>query len=617
MSKKLLLCDEPSEYQTGYDLVVYWSSFQESNDTYSVPRVIELESDFLKKKYLDWIYELGHVKVNGCSVIDFLLIRKNFSYWWMTLIVEKSQWKSPEIYNVLRLMAFELILDQHDVNWIDVSCSDQSVHKSIKQYCKQYNKKFNLLSVKEHNRHLPSIFQLMAQSFTFLVFYLKERWVASKLKKKQDHRDKANNEISFFSYFFNLDKRSIDKGRFRTGYWSTLHDILPEKKVKINWHHIFIPNEISPTAKDAVEVIQKINSSKSSNQVHTLFDSELCWKVILHVLRDYFKVVIFGLKIKSSNLFFQKSNSKFELWPILQNDFYQSFFGVTAMSNILFLNLLERSVSRLPYQKKGFYLMENQAWERSLIHAWNSAGHGELVGVVHTAVAYWDLRHFFNEKEYDSFSKYKMPLPDKIALNGSAAYKMYFDSSFPESRILCVEALRYLYLDKVNNNKKDGVSQTPSRVLILGDYQSSATYTQMSLLVSAVDKLSKNIEFFVKSHPANPIIVADWPELKMRVVSDSLEQLVDQYDIAYTSNATASALDAYLSGKYVITVLDPKALNLSPLFGQAEGVEFVSTASELIEKLNYAVCHAARKYKKVDFLLTNSKLTRWNDVLSD
>jgi hypothetical protein len=93
MFKKLLLCDGPNSNQVGYDIVVYWSSFQEGDGAYSVPRVIESKSSFLKQKYLDWIYELGRSEINKCSVIDFLLIRENFSYWWIRIPNIRFNWR--------------------------------------------------------------------------------------------------------------------------------------------------------------------------------------------------------------------------------------------------------------------------------------------------------------------------------------------------------------------------------------------------------------------------------------------------------------------------------------------------------------------------------------------
>jgi len=433
-----------------------------------------------------------------------------------------------------------------------------------------------------------------------------------KLTKNKKTHKKSDSEISFFSYFFNLDSDSIDKGIFKTRYWTLLHEVLSEKTKKINWLHIFIPNEVTPTVKDAVEITQNVDSKSHSNQAHTLLDSALSWKVVLQTLKDYFKIFFLGLRIKKSNILSQSQFCKFELWSILQDDFHQSFFGVTAMSNVLFFNLFESAIIRLPYQEKGFYIMENQAWERGLIYAWNKANHGELIGVPHTTVSYWDLRHFFSEKEYNPAST--IPLPDKVALNGEAAYKMYCNSGFPRLKILHVEALRYLYLDKVRSKKAINTLKTLPRILILGDYQVMATNLQMNLLTSAIAHLGKDIEFIVKAHPANPIAVSDWPELKLRVVNDSLDQLIDQYDVAYTSNTTASALDAYLSGKFVITILDPNTFNLSPLRDQ-EGVEFVSTYMELSESIDNLKNCIPTPDVSIDFFSTSRNLRKWRDLL--
>ena len=42
----------------------------------------------------------------------------------------------------------------------------------------------------------------------------------------------------------------------------------------------------------------------------------------------------------------------------------------------------------IPKQKKGLYLLENQNWEKALVHAWRRHGHGQLTGVVNTSAFY-------------------------------------------------------------------------------------------------------------------------------------------------------------------------------------------------------------------------------------
>ena len=57
------------------------------------------------------ILDFGEIEVDGKSIIEHLKIRKNFSYWWMTLLVEKcNMLKSTQIDNIIKLLALELWL---------------------------------------------------------------------------------------------------------------------------------------------------------------------------------------------------------------------------------------------------------------------------------------------------------------------------------------------------------------------------------------------------------------------------------------------------------------------------------------------------------------------------
>ena len=101
MSRKsdLLLWDLDNKSDDNMRDVIYWNSFtsSESDGIFSIPQFVEDNADHLKAKYLRLIYEFGEAKVNGKRIIDHLIIRQNFSYWWMTLFAEKCNYaKSPQ-----------------------------------------------------------------------------------------------------------------------------------------------------------------------------------------------------------------------------------------------------------------------------------------------------------------------------------------------------------------------------------------------------------------------------------------------------------------------------------------------------------------------------------------
>jgi len=99
----------------------------------------------------------------------------------------------------------------------------------------------------------------------------------------------------------------------------------------------------------------------------------------------------------------------------------------------------------------------------------------------------------------------------------------------------------------------------------------------------------------------------------MKIVDDSLDNLIDQYDIAYTSNITTAAVEAYLSGKRVLTIVNPDSFNLSSLCG-FPGVEFVSTPEELVKQLFVKEdIHVQGSCN--DFFYSDANLPLWKKLL--
>jgi surface carbohydrate biosynthesis protein (TIGR04326 family) len=106
------------------------------------------------------------------------------------------------------------------------------------------------------------------------------------------------------------------------------------------------------------------------------------------------------------------------LWPLLQTDWETSMRGAAALINLLWIELFDRALCDAPRQDKGFYLCENQGWERAFIHAWRKHGHGELIAVPHATVRFWDLRYFTDPRTFGTLGAGELPQPDYVALNG-------------------------------------------------------------------------------------------------------------------------------------------------------------------------------------------------------
>ena len=70
--------------------ILLWEDYSDNENIVSIPELTERWADVLKKEYLQWVYDLGNIKLNKKTITELLKIRKEFSAWWLSLIVEKS-----------------------------------------------------------------------------------------------------------------------------------------------------------------------------------------------------------------------------------------------------------------------------------------------------------------------------------------------------------------------------------------------------------------------------------------------------------------------------------------------------------------------------------------------
>ena len=88
-----------------YENNIYlWNDYIKDKELNSIPFFIEENSKKIRSKYIDFIYDLGNKKYKGKSVAENLNLEKNFSYWWLTLLAEKSLYKQKSIHQALKII---------------------------------------------------------------------------------------------------------------------------------------------------------------------------------------------------------------------------------------------------------------------------------------------------------------------------------------------------------------------------------------------------------------------------------------------------------------------------------------------------------------------------------
>lgn len=613
----LLVWDEENHPTDDYDTLIYWSSYTniKKDKIFSLPLLVEEYAESLRSNYLKLIYEFGETRIGNQSIIEYLQIRQNFSYWWMTLLVEKCNYaKSPQIKNIIKLMALEKWLHENSHKKIQLVTLNNELADAFSLLSKKLlidfewkkiNKEKNSpISIKKIFYSLPSIIQQPIWLLRYLVF----NWQLKGVGVRQWRESSAT--TTFVSYLFNIIPEKLKQGEYGSRYWTDMVEVLDKKQYATNWLHIYVKSDLLPTAKKAREAIQTFNRQKDSRQTHATLASFLTITLIFHTLKDCYSI----LKLKKNVCKVLQSKSDY-LWPLFKKDCQESMGGITAANTLLNFNLFERAMRELPIQKRGCYLQENMGWEFGFISAWKSAGHERnLLGFPHTTVIYWDLRNFFDPRSYRRKEQGGLPLPDYVGVNGKKAKQMYIDGGYPVNKLIEVESLRFLYLSyfPAHNNAIDAKGLKNEVVLVVGDYLPKNTAKQLKLLSLAADNLESSIHIIIKPHPACPIKMQDLPGLNCEISMQPIDELLLISDIVYASSVTSAAVDAYCTGRPVITILDGKSLNMSPLRG-ASGVQFVSTAKELAIAINGAEVNELEQ--REDYFYLDVELPRWREWL--
>ena len=613
----VIIWDSKTLPNNNEDTVILWKQYLQSNskNQISIPELIEKNADRLKARYLTWVYNLGDTKFGLLSVVDALKIRNNLSYWWMTPLAEKFNFsKSPQINDAIRIMAFDEWNISTQTKSIKLFTDNIALAECLEIYCKCRNIGFVWTRSTDSRiresvkRKISRLLPHRAKVLIWLIRYFVNRWSCRGIGIAKWKSSTA--KITFFSYFDGLSDRTALEGKLENHYWGDLPSILQAAEKQTNWLHILSGDSKSSVTSSAHRLINQFNHSNNVNQNHVLLDSFLSIKIFFKTLQDW-SYLQNQLK-KIEKVIAQVQSEGLEIWPLFQNEYKKTSRGIRTVENLLNLNLFEKACSLLPEQNIGVYLFEQQPWEFSLINTWKSNQHNKLIGAQHSTVLFWDLRYFADPRSYTDISPLRIPMPDKIAVNGPISMTTLSDAGYEKDGLILTEALRYQYIEHYKDKIKAKRNKQKFQVLVLGDYSFENTYHQIKLLELAIDLLNFKPKIVMRPHPSCPI--DSWDFNILEVTKRSLFELLLEVDMVYTSGSTSAAVEAYCMGLPVVSVLEPEKLNLSPLRG-ISGVSFADTPQKLAGFIQHQYEGDRRTSDKIEFFTLNSKLSRWKSLL--
>jgi surface carbohydrate biosynthesis protein (TIGR04326 family) len=615
--------DEPD---LGLGEVLNWCRYADDPGRTSIPRYLEDHGERLRARYLEFINDLGEQRIDGRRVVEHLDLGDGFSFWWMTWLAEKSPFKSPRIYDCLRLMALEEILVTARPVRLALHGADKDLSLAVHKLCRNLNIDFVWHPTPSRKGwSLSDAYLLLPCAMRGMISlrHLAMKWPLRKLEKPQWFSGRR--AVFLCSYFFHLDPAAGAAGCFHPMQWDGLPEHLHRCGTRANWIHHYLRGPGKSPLQTGLRWLGLFNSDSGVQGCHSFLETYMSWRVLLRAFWRWVRLNTAAFRLRRIDGAFQPRGSAVCLWPLLRNDWDASLRGPAAMNNCLWVELFDTVLGSLPRQETGLYLWENQGWECAMLHAWRRHGHGRIIGVPHATVAFWHLNNFDDPRSLASRERCSKPLPDRLAINGPMARSAFIGAGGNSDRFVEVEALRYQYLAEPASTRSTGgrnaeagsARSSPGklgRILVLGDFTLRQTIKMLRCLEHAFHLSRMEFSVTLKPHPACRIVSKDYPSLTFEQTSQRLPELWPHFDLVFSSNTTSAGLEALLAGLPVVVYLDEDDFNHSPLRG-IDGVRFAANAADLVAALEQAEpCVPPPALE--DFFWLDRRLPRWTQLLS-
>lgn len=576
------------------ETVIRWEEYSPNNSEISLPKLVEEDAGTLKTEYLAWIQDLSSNPVDGKTLPERLTIGQGISAWWAGTLFEKSFYKTPQIYDVLRLRALERCVENAGIKHLTLYIPNREINEILKNWCRRRGITYKRglcknspqkSSLRDRLRHrLP----VSLQAALFLIRYLWRNRVFLAHKAPVGDSGLTAGGLTVFSYFDNLDKRAVDSGRFGSLYWGSLPDLLSKQRRYVNWVFRFVPSALCKTPQAALELRESFALHGGPTNRFFLLEQWLSWRAVMRAILVYWKIRWKKPAESSVRRAFQFRGSRLNFWPLLRGDWRSDMSGYGAMENALTLSLFMEFASKSPRQAMGICLAEHQGWERALIQCWRQQGHKRIMGFAHSTLRFFDLRYFEDEEAYRS----RQHRYDNLLVSGQFGLDLLRKAGHPSQELVRVEALRYLHLTSFNRAKLPDSKVAPERrkILVLTDYDRNVSTDQIRMLGRSIEERAIHGPFFItiKPHPnldIAKIASAYLPAGCYGITHAPLSELLDGAVAAYTGNTTSASLDTIFQKLPTIIALSGAQINMSPLCG-VPGVIFVTNPFELAEAIN-------------------------------
>jgi surface carbohydrate biosynthesis protein (TIGR04326 family) len=561
--------------------IINWNRSVKNNYR-SILTYIESNDKYFQKKYIDFISKIKRIYFLKKKLNQSYIIQNNFSLWEMSLFEEKSIYKTPQINDLIKILALKEIIKIEKIKIITIYSNNKKLKSDILSLIDNIEIKFNYIKSKSDKKNI-----FFRNNFLYFTFYLIKFYI-KRFKIFTSECQLKENAILIFDYFTFFDKTKALNGKFSSSYWKNFLPIIKKNKMNLNFIHITL-DEKNFYLNKKLNIIKNLNKSK--NISHNILDTQIDFGIFLSVLniflKNYAKYIFF--KIRYSNNYIFKNS-------ILHKMFIDSFVGVWSIKNLYFFFMFKKlSINHLKDNKIMIYVNEFHGWEKSMIYCLRKNTKSTICGIQFNPIRNWDLRYKFQLTK-----KNRELYPDTIIGFHKSTIKQLNKvlSNYANLEITIANNLRPLLLDFKNQTKKN------DKILIIGDHDDASTISLLKM-INAFLVSNKFYTFEYKPHPVSKIGISKFKNLLNIKVFNDNTCFKSRYSAYIVSNKTSLGLELLNSNLKTGVMLDKESLNLSPVDKHYQF--FIQNGSELKNFIE----------NKNDYSSANKKIktTSWINII--
>ena len=619
----LILLDEDADWKGDSQVIAHWTKLDVSTSQESIPHKTAEQAQEIRSEYFSWIHDLGRTQINGKTLVAYLKVFENLSYWWMTPIAIKSPFENDSLYPVFKLRMLENLYFEKKCSGLIYCGNNKVLHQTLQAWCQKMKHPYKRICLKNKNKTQPkgirrwlrkSPYWVQALAFLIKNIFLRYRHVKSIPPEKARQAQKKEG-VTIVSYFPNIDMEKIKHGEYWSRYWEGLHPVLDKLDYKINWVWFYFEGS-GCKFEEAISFRDACNRKNSEKNRYFVIEEFLTLDTFLKAIKLYFKIYKKGLRLKRVQNEFSFPGSQMNIFPIMEQEWKASFFGNKAMEGAVRIAMFDYMAKILPASPWGLFTWENLSWDFALMTAWRRhQKETKVLAAQHGFFRPFDLRLYSDSRDFNEIAPEAIPLPDKLCANNVEGISLLRKAGFPQDKIAKTEALRYFGLKGRYQVYKKPLSPENRTLLVIMGITDRENQLQFKLLkeASSMGGLHNYKQIWVKPHPGlspDGMKPAYESNIDFLIKDQPLSTLWPEVDVVFGAHSTGASWEASWYGIYAIAVGALDSLNLNPLAG-LPGFHFVTNGPELSEQLKNPQLAEIPE----DYFFLNEDLKLWKEQL--